>query len=145
MRINTQFPVAVHILALLAFFEDKSPSSELIAKSVGTNPVVIRRVVSQLKKSGLVDAQAGIKGTSLRKKPKDITLLDIYNAVRSSEEALFDVHPNPNPACVIGAHIKEAMSIPLSDAQKAMENKLASFTLLDIVRPISEKSGLSPN
>jgi len=142
MRVNTQFPMAVHILAVIAFYERVNPTSEIIAKSVGTNPVVVRRIVTQLKKAGLVNAQAGVKGISLCRKPRDITLRDIYNAVRTPEEMLFDIHPNPNPACDVGLYIKEAISKPLSDAQLALENSLDNCTLLDVLKPISEQNGL---
>ena len=52
MRINTRFTVAVHMLALLALNKNEArPStSELLAKSVGTNPVVIRQLMQMLKK-----------------------------------------------------------------------------------------------
>lgn len=142
MRVNTQFPVAIHLLALLAFFGNKYVTSEVAAKSVGTNPVVIRRVVSRLKKAGFVKAQAGVKGILLCKKPQDVTLLDVYNAMRSPENVVFDLHPHPNPACPIGAHIESAMNGPLAHAQQAMEKELGYYTLADIVKVLSEKSGL---
>lgn len=143
MRINTQFPVAVHILAVLAYFEKEDITSDDLARSVGTNPVVVRRIVSQLKKAGLVSAQAGVKGISLCRKPKDITLLDIYNAVRSSKDTIFGVHPNPSQSCEVGAYIKSAVSGPFKSAQQALENDLASHTLLDVLNPILEANDVS--
>lgn len=47
--INTRLSVAIHILALIS--KDNTLSSEKIASSVNTNPVVIRRIRGQLKKS----------------------------------------------------------------------------------------------
>lgn len=142
MRINTQFPVALHVLAVLAYFEDRVITSEDLARSVGTNPVVIRRTVSALKKAGLVDARAGVKGTTLCRRPEAITLLDVYHAVRQEDDVIFDLHPNPSRSCRVGAHIQEAVAVPLMSAQRAMEENLTTFTLQDVMKTIWAKNGL---
>lgn len=142
MRVNTQFAVAVHTLAILAFFEEDPQTSEGIAGSVGTNPVVIRRMISQLKKAGLVSTHSGVKGAALCRNPREIRLLDVYNAVRPKEEPIFDIHKNPHRECPIGAYIVDALDEPLSAAQQAFEQKLASYTLYDVLKPMSEKNGL---
>lgn len=136
MRINTQFPVAVHILSAIAYFGNGAVPSDFIASSVGTNPVVVRRIMALLKKGGLVDTQSGVKGASLRKEPGDITLLEIYNAVRPGADPLFDMHRNPHPACPVGSHIAEAVAQPLLNAQRAMEQELGTVTLFDVVNTI---------
>lgn len=138
MRINTQFPVAVHILSVLAYFREESLPSDIIAQSVGTNPVVVRRIMARLKKKGLVNTQSGVRGAVLRKEPQDITLLEIYNAVRSKDDTLFDIHPNPNHKCPVGAYFCDALEKPLAEAQRAMERELASFTLSDVLKPITQ-------
>lgn len=50
MKISKRFTVAVHILALLSLEKGSLQTSEDIAGSVNTNPVVIRRIMSKLKK-----------------------------------------------------------------------------------------------
>jgi hypothetical protein len=62
MKISSRFSIAVHILSLLAISPSAHGTSEWIAGSVGTNPVIIRRVLGQLKKAGLVTVRAGIGG-----------------------------------------------------------------------------------
>lgn len=140
MRINTRFPVAVHILTLIAL-KNEAISSEIIAKSVNTNPVVIRRINAMLKKANLVNVNAGIGGTVLSRSPENITLLDIYNAVKSSSDAmLFDLHETPNPKCPVGANIHEVLSDSMMSAQQALENDLAQQTLWDVAKSIAEKA-----
>ncbi len=140
MRINTRFPVAVHMLALMELNKTQPPTSEIMALSIGTNPVVIRQLMSSLKKAGLIKAQGGIPGGKLAKPQEEITLLEIYRAVQTrSDAALFDIHPSPNPMCPIGRNIEGALDEPLFVAQTAMENALESFTLKDITTYISEK------
>lgn len=139
MRINTRFPVAVHILVLVSF-GTTPPTSDLLARSVNTNPVVIRRTVALLKKAGLVQVRAGVGGAVLLRPPEAITLLDIYKAVQADEDgALFDLHQNPNPKCYVGANIHAALGPALADAQNALEQQLATWTLADIAAPIKEK------
>ncbi|HWQ41886.1 MAG TPA: Rrf2 family transcriptional regulator [Desulfosporosinus sp.] len=137
MRINTRFPVAVHILALLALNQETTTTSELIAKSVNTNPVVIRRINAMLKKAKLITIKAGVGGAYLNLSPQEITLLDVYNAVKSSEDdLLFDLHCNPSKKCVVGANIHEALSEPLLAAQKSLEDSLQEYTLFDVAEKI---------
>ena len=143
LRINTRLAVALHILTVIALSAVKGvPStSELMAKSVNTNPVVVRRITGMLKRAGLVEVQAGVGGASLRRKPEEITWLDVYNAVKVSEDVtLFHLHENPQQRCYIGKYMHEVLEAPLAEAQRAMEERLATFTLMDAVGPIAEKN-----
>lgn len=145
MRINTRFTVAVHLMALLAITGKKGKvvTSEILASSVGTNPVVIRQMMSCLKKAGLITTRNGVPGGELTKKEEEISLLEIYRAVQKKSDApLFDFHPNPNPACVIGRNIEEAMEEPLREAQAAMERSLMEYSLKDITAYICKKAHL---
>lgn len=142
MRINTRFPVAVHMMTLISYIQkmDKTATSEILAKSVGTNPVVIRQLMSMLRRAGLIETRNGASGIHLVKNEADTTLLDIYKAVQDDAEApLFDFHANPNPACFVGGNIREAMEEPLHAAQLAMEQSLAGYSLEDIIDYIDEK------
>ncbi|MFD2656342.1 Rrf2 family transcriptional regulator [Gracilibacillus thailandensis] len=134
--INTRFSVAIHILTLVATQNDKGVTSDFIAKSVNTNPVVIRRIGSLLKKANLLKGGPGVAGYSLVIEPSKITLLDIYRAV-TSEEELFAVHDHPNPNCDVGRNIQATLDFSLTRAQKAMENELNKQTLADIIQHLS--------
>lgn len=139
MRINTRFPVAIHILAFIAINGSQS-TSETIAESVNTNSVVVRRLNAQLKKAGLLNVKNGMAGAQLSRSPEKITLLDIFQAVRSEEDALiFETPQHPNFDCPIGGHILEAIDEPFQQAQKAMEDTLSQYTLQDIIKFIKEK------
>jgi len=125
--------VAVHVLTLLAV----TPAGELLtsdrmAGSVNTNPVVIRRILGQLKKAGLVEVRAAAGGTYLRRAPADITLLDVYRAVEVVEGKLFSVHDKPNPKCPVGRNIQGALDDTLRRAQAALEQQLAGTSVAQI-------------
>lgn len=140
MRINTRFPVAVHMLALIELNKTQPSTSELMALSVGTNPVVIRQLMSALKRAGLIETQSGVPGCHLAKPAAEITLREIYRAVQKKSDApLFDFHANPTPQCPIGRNIREALDPPLLDAQAAMEQALENYTLQDVADRIAQR------
>ena len=93
---NSRFAIAVHVLTFLALAGDEPTTSEYIAGSVNTNPVVIRRILSALRQAGLVTAQPGIGGgSSLARPAAEITLADVYRA--TEERDLFALHPRSLP------------------------------------------------
>lgn len=126
--VNTRLSVAIHILSLIA--ANPRESSEMIAGSVNTNPVVIRRMISQLKKGGILTSRPGVAGATLKRDPEDISLLDIYRAVQPQEE-LFAIHDKPNPNCPVGRQIQTTLDQTFHSVQQAMENELASKSLKD--------------
>jgi len=128
-QISTRFSVAVHILSLIAIRPHEC-TSEYIAGSVNTNPVIIRRIMGMLKKAGLVEVRPGVGGASLVKDPDDITLLDVYRAVHATEEhRLFRIHEDANIDCLVGRNIEAALQSELREAQSAMEERLSQTTL----------------
>lgn len=132
--INTRLSVAIHILALIAI--EPNLSSNQIADSVTTNPVVIRRISSDLKKAGLLTSRAGVTGSSLTKNPKEITLLDIYKAINLERE-LFSIHEKPNPNCLVGKNIQKTLDVTFEGVQKSMENELEHNTLQEVIDHLS--------
>ncbi len=132
-QISTRFSIAVHILCLLAI-SSTDCTGEFIARSVNTNPVIIRRIVGMLKKAGLVEVRPGVGGASLRKPPDDITLLDVYRAVNATEvDQLFRIHDAPNIECPVGRNIEAVLQAELKEAQFAMEQRLAQTTVGQLV------------
>lgn len=142
MKISSRFTVAVHILALISMANSTQCTSEWMAGSVNTNPVVIRRVMGKLKNAGFIEVRRGTGGATLLKPLEDISLLDVYKAVAVVEEGeLFQFHDNPNPNCPIGSNIQAVLEIILLRAQEAMEMVLAQVTMGDIVSGLAKKIG----
>ncbi|GAY77020.1 Rrf2 family transcriptional regulator [Sporolactobacillus inulinus] len=130
--INTRVAVAIHIMALIASRPNDDLPSDDIAASVNTNPVVIRRMLGMLKRAGLIQTTAGKAGASLTRDPEKISLLDVFHAVEPNEN-LFAVHDNPNVRCPVGKGIRTVLDEAFGAAQHALENKLSSETLQDIL------------
>ena len=143
MSISSRFAVGIHILSLIEMNKDGVSSSEFLAESVNTNPVLIRKIIGMLKKAELVEVHPGIAGTKLAKKLSDITLLDVYKAVNVVQDnELFSVHENPNLKCVVGRNIQDTIIPILSTAQSALEKVLENITIENVVKDIAEKEDL---
>ena len=138
MAANSQFSVAVHVLTIIAKSGDERVKSDYIAQSVNTNPVVIRRLLSNLQEANLVVSQVGAAGgTSLAKLAKDIRLADIYKAVSCGE--VFALHPNkPSEDCPVGKNIEAVLCRLQKEIDKSIEEKLRQYTLRDVIEQIEE-------
>ena len=136
MQIGSKFTIGVHIITALDYFKEMDRvNSEFLAGSIGVNPVIVRTVISQLREAGIVQTQRGSSGAELIKRLDEITLYDVYKAVSSvdEEEGLFHFHEQPNPDCPIGRNIHKVLDQRLINAQRAMEDRLKTTTLADIV------------
>ena len=142
MKISSRFTVAVHVLSLISTQNHILCTSEWMAASVNTNPVVIRRAMGKLKNAGLIEVRRGTGGAALQKPLSEITLLDVYRAVDVVEEGeLFQFHKDPNPNCPVGANIQAVLELILVRAQDAMEGILAEVTMEDLVTVLNQKMG----
>ena len=82
MQISSRFTLAVHILTCIKTFGDSNKiTSEFLAASTNVNPVIVRKILGQLKKAGIVEVARGSGGAVLAKPEGEITFLDIYKAV----------------------------------------------------------------
>ena len=110
-----------------------------MAGSIQVNPVIIRNILRQLKAAGIVTVKRGSGGAAVARPLDEVTLLDVYRAVECVEDGeLFHFHENPNPACPVGRNIHRVLDGKLNEVQKAMEDKLDSFTLEDVKNDIVE-------
>lgn len=128
--------MAVHIMTALAYLEKEykgKVSSEILASSVNTNPVVVRRLLGALNRAGLVRAERGkAGGVFLVRAPKEVSLLDIYRAVLTEQE-LVCLHDNPkNRACPVSCKVRDVLATHLQKAQNVFERELEKVMLADI-------------
>jgi Rrf2 family protein len=137
---NSRFTVAVHVLTFLALSGDGPTPSEYIAESASTHPVVVRRILSSLRRAGLVTAQPGMGGgSSLARPPADITLLDVYRA--TADRDLFALHfRSPNPNCACGSNIQPVLLGVFGAAESALEGVLSGITVADVAGEIEART-----
>ena len=77
--------------------------------------------------------EPGVGGASVVKNYDEVTLLDVFRAVESTESNLFAFHDSPNFDCPIGGAIHEILDGELEAAQRALENRLRQTTLQDLL------------
>ena len=134
MQISSRFTLAVHIIACIATFQDEyKVTSDFLAGSTNVNPVIVRKILGQLKAAGMVDVARGSGGARITRPLREITFLDVYRAVECVEHGeLFRFHDNPNPACPVGRNIHHALDDKLMRVQQALERELSAITLEEV-------------
>ncbi|AVM72994.1 Rrf2 family transcriptional regulator [Magnetospirillum gryphiswaldense] len=136
MSKNCRFAVAVHTCTLLGMSDGQPLTSDWIAGSVNTNPVVIRRLLSSLAKAGLVTSIRGSNGGSvLAQLPEAITLLDIQRAVDEDTEPALHNQP-PNQKCPVGRGIQPVLRRVIDRAEAAREAVLSTTLLAEVITGI---------
>lgn len=142
MQISSRFTIALHIFTCVDYFKDQKITSDFLASSIQTNPVIVRKILSKLKNAGLITVARGTGGISLTRDPSTISFLDVYRAIEPLEEGnLFRFHESPNPACPVGSNIHNLLDDKLMSIQKAMEIEMEKYTLSDIQIELNELLG----
>lgn len=137
MAANSRLTIGVHVLAWMALAQRQGRdmlTSEQVAASVNTNPVIIRRCLGDLRRAGLVRVRHGAgAGWSLARAAEEITLLEVHDAV--GQEPPFGLHhAEPNLECPVGRGIRPALSQLYGEIDKAMRRELALVSVADVLR-----------
>lgn len=140
MQISSRFTIALHIFACVdTFKEEYKVTSDFLAASINTNPVIVRKILSQLKNAGLINVARGTGGITFTRPPADITFLDVYEAIEPIENGdLFHFHDAPNPECPVGRNIHGLLDGKLLAIQSAMETEMKKYTIADIHNGLQE-------
>ena len=143
MQISSRFTIALHIFTCVEVFKDEYRiTSDFLAGSINTNPVIIRKILTKLKSAGLITVTRGTGGIELTKPLKEITFYDIYVAIEPLEDdELFNFHKNPNPKCPVGKNIHTLLDSKLENIQKSMENEMKKYTLENLKDEMQEFLG----
>ena len=136
---DMKFSVAVHVLILVS--ESPTPiNSDQMAMSIGTNASYVRKILSLLKKAGIVDGHRGISGYTMLLPPEQLTLLQIYQAVMEQPSPhLLDIHQNSSDRCVVGRYIRPVLSGMFSGVEDAFARALGEKTLADCIAGIQNR------
>ena len=134
MQISSRFTIALHIFTCVETFKnDYKITSDFLARSINTNPVIIRKILTQLKNAGLITVARGTGGISPTRPLKEISFYDVYQAIEPVENGdLFNFHSSPNPQCPVGKNIHALLDDKLKTIQLAMENEMKKYTLDDL-------------
>lgn len=134
MQITSRFTVALHIFTCVEYFKNEQKvTSDFLAGSINTNPVIVRKILTQLKNAGLIEVARGTGGITVTKPLSEITFYDVYEAIEPVENGdLFRFHENPNPECPVGRNIHRLLDQKLQAIQDAMEDEMKRYTIEDL-------------
>ncbi|WP_169953758.1 Rrf2 family transcriptional regulator [Microbispora sp. H11081] len=137
MAANSRLTIATHVLTWLALAHRRGQevlTSDQVAASVNTNSVIIRRSLGDLRRAGLVEVRHGAgAGWSLARAPREITLLQVYDAVGG--EPPFGLHRSePNLECPVGRGIRPALNQTYGRVEQAIRRELADTSIADVLR-----------
>jgi DNA-binding IscR family transcriptional regulator len=133
---NSRFSLAVHILCLLATEPEERMTSEFLATSIGTNPVVIRRLLANLRRAKLVTSKAAGGGGWLLALPPDEVMLDKIRQAIAKDEALKMHTHDPHPACPVGKGVRRVLGGVYERADAAVDRELAGVSVAGILASV---------
>jgi Rrf2 family protein len=127
---------AVHIMSFVAHAGDEGTTSEAIATSLKTNPVVVRKILKLLEQEGLVDLRQGRHGgVGLRRPASGITLDQIYRAVEG-KSGVFAMRSRVHDRCVVACAMKRRLGPVFNAANDAVEQALSKTSLGELIRGV---------
>jgi len=131
MRISTKCSIGLHCLIFIAEYGDRMKvTGELLARSTGCNPVMIRNILKDLRRAGLIRVARGVGGAHLDRTPEEVTVWDVYHALEGDGlEHLMGLHPNPSDRCPVGRGIASVLDGPYHEIGAAVRQAMERITL----------------
>lgn len=135
MQISMKCSVAVHCLIFIHEAKGIAKvTSNLLAESTGSNPVVIRNILSALKKAGLITVPRGTGGAELCADPSQITLYQIYSALEpNGVTSIIGIHPCDGRLCPVAQNIRKVLKTPYHKIEDAVKKAMEEVTLQSMI------------
>jgi DNA-binding IscR family transcriptional regulator len=131
MSLDTRLSSILHILLHMAEY-DRPVTSDLLAKAMQTNPVVVRRTMAGLRENGLVRSERGPGGGwTIACDLNKVTLRDIHAALGGT--ALLAIgHRSPHPSCLVEQAVNAALGDAFADAEALLLARFGAVTLAQL-------------
>ena len=143
MHISTKCSIAIHCLIFIyEYGESKKVTSQLLSMSTGSNAVIIRNILSSLRKEGIVSIKFGTGGATLNCPLNELTLYRIYKAIEPDFiSKLIGIHTLPSPLCPVGRNIHAVLNHSYEKIQNDLCKSLQNITMEDIIRDYNQIGG----
>lgn len=128
MKNDSRLSGVLHVLLHMA--ESAGPvTSEVLARAMQTNPVVIRRIMAGLRERGYVRSGKGHGGGwTLARDLAEISLRDVYEAL--GDPALLAIgHRSEQPTCLVEQAVNAALADSFREAEAFLLARLGGITL----------------
>jgi Rrf2 family protein len=137
ITVNSEFTIAVHSLVYLAYLPEHMASSDTIAANVSTNPARIRKIMSCLRKKGLVKTKEGIGGGYILDcNPQETTLADIYRTISHGTLKPNWCTGDPEHKCVVSSNTQVVMDEIFHEAELYFEKYLEKINISSVLEKI---------
>lgn len=140
---SSRFIIGTHVMIILAISRGRLVDSDFLAFSINTNPVVVRRILSQLRAAGLVASRPGRHGgVEIALNPEKISLFEIYTALEQGP-LVHRYYSPPNQNCPVGYTICDVLEPFLEQAEQAFFAQLKEINIAMLAEQIAETSGIN--
>lgn len=135
MQISMKCSIAIHCLIFIHEAKGIAKvTSTLLAESTGCNPVIIRNIISALKKAGIITVARGTGGAELCISPSEITLYMIYSALEPKGlSSLIGIHPCEGRKCPVAQNIRQVLKKPYQQIEDSIQRTMESITLQSMI------------
>lgn len=138
---TAEFIVATHALVFLNH-KQAVLSSELIAENVCTNPARVRKVLSKLKKAGLVETKAGAEGGyAFAGDPERVTLGQVFDALGGAVLEVKWRSGDPEMDCQVASGMAPIMDEVFVLVNNQCRTALETITISKIDHRLFPKEG----
>lgn len=146
MKLNNSFIQSLAILVMLSELpENSSLKSQEISKRMEVSPTYMLKIGKKLKNAGLINSSASkLGGYSLQRSIKEITFLDVFEAIEGQSTFLDKLDIGPIHKMFISKEIVKEKELQvkkvLLSAEQDFKNKLSEHTVYEIA-PKDEQTG----
>ena len=136
---DTKFAVAIHCMIFISESEEPM-TSDALAATLNTNPSYVRRILTSLVKAELISSASKVRGCALLKKPEEIRLTDIYDAVEPGVSKLnMNLSQNPDRGIQLGKCEQPVIEALYMEMESAVDKILSERTLKDLINDVRKK------
>ncbi|MEG0157346.1 MAG: Rrf2 family transcriptional regulator [Anaerovoracaceae bacterium] len=136
---NSDFLVGVHGLVFL-YHKKETLSSEVMAQNICTNPARVRKVMTKLKKAGLLVTKEGKNGGyCYSDQLGEITLAQVLTALEEVVVKNSWLSGDVNMQCLVASGMAEVMSKVYADLNLLCMNGLRELQIKEIEETLIQK------
>lgn len=141
MKRDSKLSSVLHVLLHLAHSEHPMTSDQMAAM-LGTNPVLVRRVLAGLRERGYISSERGHGGGwSITCDLATVTLRDVYDAVGAPTVFAMG-NRNEHSACLVEQVVNASLADAFAQAEALLVERLGQVTLADLARDFNGRYDL---
>lgn len=138
MKRDTHLSSTLHILLHMAA-EGRPLTSEVLARSLETNPVVVRRLVAGLRERGYVRSEKGHGGGwTVACDLSKVTLRDIHTALGSPRLLAVGLQ-SEKPGCLVEQSVEAALGPAFAEVEAQLLARFGEVTLADLQSDVQRR------